>query len=53
MLISPYARLRITKQTVNGVRFNSIIKRRKLRLASFVPAVRLVKKFTNNPTVKQ
>jgi hypothetical protein len=49
MLISPYARIRVAKQTVNGMRYNSIILKRKLRIASFVPAPRLIKTFHNNP----
>lgn len=36
-------------QAVNATRYNRIQLMRKLRLASFVPAVRLVKAFHNQP----
>jgi len=49
MLISQYANLAKTKREVNTRRFNKIVFRRKLRLASVVPAVRLVKGFHNHP----
>lgn len=52
MLISPYARLQITKKEVNTRRFNRIELERRLRLASFVPAVRLVKGFHNHASMK-
>lgn len=52
MLISQYANLAKVKRDVNARRFNKIQLMRKIRLASFVPAVRLVKGFHNNPHTK-
>jgi hypothetical protein len=52
MLIGQYTNLAKTKREVNVRRFNKIVFRRKLRLASFVPAVRLIKGFHNNPAIK-
>jgi len=52
MLISQYARLAATKQTVNARRYNSISLKRKLRLVSFVSAIRLVKGFRNKPRLE-
>ena len=49
MLISQYAKLASSKQTVNTRQFNRIDRKRRLRLVSFVPAVRLVKGFHNKP----
>jgi hypothetical protein len=40
-----------SSQSVNVRRYNTIVNRRRLRLASYVPAPRLVKGFHNNPTV--
>ena len=51
MLTSPYQRLMGTKKTVNIRRFNKLAFSRKIRLASFVPAVRLVKGFHNKPQI--
>jgi len=51
MLISQYARLAATKQTVNARRYNSIDLKRRLRLASFISAPRLKKGYHNNPTL--
>ena len=50
MLISQYAKLASSKQTVNTRQFNRINRKRRLRLASFISAVRLVKGFHNKPT---
>ena len=50
MLISQYARLAAVKHTVNTRQFNRINRKRRLRLASFISAVRLVKGFHNKPT---
>jgi len=52
MLIGQYTNLAIVKREVNTRRYNKIVFRRKLRLASFVPAVRLVKGYHNNPRLK-
>ena len=53
-LIGQYKRVEMnSKQTVNVRRYNRVILKRKLRLASFVSAVRLVKGFHNRPTVEQ
>jgi hypothetical protein len=43
-MIAPYDRVANIKRDVNTRRCNSITMKRKLRLASFVSAVRLVKK---------
>jgi len=51
MLISQYARLAATKQTVNTRQLNRIDLKRRIRLASFVPFPRLVKGFHNNPRI--
>ena len=44
MLIGQYKRLEITKREVNARRYNKQVRMQKIRLASFVPFPRLVKK---------
>jgi hypothetical protein len=48
-MISQYGRIAATKQDVNVRRVNKITLARKLRLASFVSAPRLIKGYHNNP----
>jgi hypothetical protein len=52
-MTSDYARLRSIKWDVNTRRYNGIVLKRKLRLASFVSAVRLKKGFHNHPKITQ
>lgn len=52
MLISQYHKVSGIKRDVNTRRYNKIVLRRKLRLASFVSAPRLIKGFHNNPVIK-
>jgi hypothetical protein len=49
MTVSQYKRIETIKRDVNTKRFNKIVLKRKLRLASFVDAPILRKGFHNNP----
>jgi len=49
MTVSQYKRIEAIKRDVNTKRFNKIVLKRKLRLASFVDAPILRKGFHNNP----
>lgn len=48
-MISQYQTLAMAKREVNVRRFNKIERARRLRLASFIAAPRLVKGYHNNP----
>lgn len=52
-MISQYSRIAATKQDVNVRRFNKIERARKLRLASFVNAPKLIKGFHNHARFAQ